>query len=181
MKPSIGRRTFMQGVAVGALSLPAMAAAGRVQAQDAAGSQGGYTYEIVKTEAEWHAQLGDEAFGIMRQRKTERMRSSPLWNEVRDGDYFCKACDLHVYEAKWKVVIDLGWVFFTQNVPDSVLMGIDETNPYGAAGEDGATIALIEAHCRRCGSHFGHLITVKDGEVLHCLNGASLNFVERVA
>ena len=33
----------------------------------------------------------------------------------------------------------------------------------------------VEVHCRRCGSHFGHIIAV-DGTILHCVNGAAFHF-----
>lgn len=173
----------MQGAAVGALTVPALAMATRVQAE--ASSDAEFVFEIVKTEDEWRAQLGEDVFAIMREGKTERPRSSPLWYEVRPGSYFCKACDLHVYESKWKVVVDVGWVFFTQSQPNAVLTGIDESSPYGAAlsalsANSDVPFSLIEAHCRRCGGHFGH-ITLVDQQVLHCLDGASLKFVEKTA
>ncbi|MDZ4093423.1 MAG: peptide-methionine (R)-S-oxide reductase [Paracoccaceae bacterium] len=176
------RRTFMQGAAIGALAVPALTVTARVQAQTAPAADTEFVFEVIKTEDEWRAQLGEEDFRIMRMGKTEKPRSSPLWYEVRAGDYHCKACDLHVYESKWKTIVDVGWVFFTQNVPNSVLMGIDESSPYGAilGANSDVPFALIEAHCRRCGGHFGH-ITLIDGQVLHCLDGASLNFVEKTA
>jgi peptide-methionine (R)-S-oxide reductase len=34
---------------------------------------------------------------------------------------------------------------------------------------------VIEAHCRRCGSHLGHVLHVEN-DILHCINGASLTF-----
>ena len=33
----------------------------------------------------------------------------------------------------------------------------------------------VEVHCRRCGSHFGHIISVA-GTILHCVNGAAFQF-----
>lgn len=170
----------MQGAAVGALAVPTLAMATQARAEASSGPE--YVFEITKTEDEWRAQLGEEDFRILREGKTERPRSSPLWYEVRPGDYFCKGCDLHVYESKWKVIVDVGWVFFTQSQPNAVLMGIDQSSPYGAALSMNSDVpfALIEAHCRRCGGHFGH-ITLVDQQVLHCLDGASLKFVEKAA
>jgi peptide-methionine (R)-S-oxide reductase len=34
---------------------------------------------------------------------------------------------------------------------------------------------MIEAHCRRCGSHLGHVLYVED-RLLHCINGTALEF-----
>jgi len=57
---------------------------------------------------------------------------------------------------------------------NAVLTGIDGPVPeYGntMSTED----AFFEVHCRRCGSHLGHLLTVERQQV-HCINGASLTF-----
>jgi len=42
----------------------------------------------------------------------------------------------------------------------------------------GGPANMIEVHCRRCGSHLGHILLVDD-EVLHCINGRSLTFAAR--
>lgn len=54
-----------------------------------------------------------------------------------------------------------------------MLMGIDGEPPSGMA-DDKAT-ATIEVHCRRCGSHMGHVLKV-EGQVVHCINGKALDF-----
>lgn len=60
-------------------------------------------------------------------------------------------------------------------------MGIDQTNPYSDSDEIVPDIlALIEVHCRRCGSHFGHLLVINN-TALHCTNGAAMNFVPDAA
>ena len=53
-------------------------------------------------------------------------------------------------------------------------MGVDW--PEGSEMRDEfASLAGIETHCRRCGSHMGHIVLVGSRQ-LHCINGASLNF-----
>lgn len=136
-----------------------------------------FDYEVTRTEAEWRARLGD-AFPILREGKTERQRSSPLWAEAREGDYLCKGCDLHQYRASLKVNLIKGWLFFTASEPNSQLMSQD--GPAEMADITSAFDISIEVHCRRCGSHMGHILLV-EGSVLHCINGASLNFVEAAA
>jgi len=69
-------------------------------------------------------------------------------------------------------------VFFFHAVPDAVLFGIDGKVPEYGAMAPGTAIA--EVHCRRCGSHLGHHLKVS-GEVVHCINGASVNFVPQSA
>jgi peptide-methionine (R)-S-oxide reductase len=134
-----------------------------------------FEYEVTRTDAEWRALLGDYDFSILREGKTEVPKSNPLWNETRDGQYNCKACDLPQYSSATKVVLDKGWAFFTASEPNTQLMSQDSQTDMT---EDlDAFDVLIETHCRRCGSHIGHILPVI-GKALHCVNGASLNFDE---
>lgn len=169
----LNRRAFL-GASAAALSLPGAAAMARQ-----GGAPDRFAYEITRTEAEWRARLTEKEYLILREGDTELPRSSYLWDETRAGRFCCKGCDLAVYDSRWRVPLDKGWVFFAHAVPDTVLMGID--GPQLAYGQDpDAPINMIEAHCRRCGSHLGHILLV-EGQVLHCINGASLTFVPEPA
>ena len=132
-----------------------------------------FQYSYTRTDAQWRAQLSDFEYSIMREGKTEPKKTSPLWNEKRPGSYRCKGCDLLAYSSDYKVVLKKGWVFFRQGEPDSILMGIDLVTSYGGKEKDET---VIEVHCRRCASHLGHMLYIK-GEIIHCINGTSLNFI----
>lgn len=165
-------------VLAGSALIPASMAIGpKARAAEPAPASDAFTYEVTRTDDEWKARLNDLEYFVMRQGGTEPQQSSLLAFERREGSYRCKGCDLTAFDSNWKVPhFDIGWVFFQQARPDTILTGID-TN-FGAMGEDGETVepsATIECHCRRCGSHMGHILNVR-GEVLHCLNGASLVF-----
>jgi peptide-methionine (R)-S-oxide reductase len=136
-----------------------------------------FDYEVTRTEEEWRALLGD-AYPILREGKTERQRSSPLWAEARQGRYDCKGCDLTQYSSFTKVNLLKGWLFFTASEPNAQLMSQD--GPAEMSDAPSAFDVTIEVHCRRCGSHMGHVLLV-EGNVLHCINGASLNFIEASA
>ena len=170
-----GRRGFM----VAASSVAAGAVAGCAMPGSSGGSSGGadseaITYEVRHTEAQWRARLTDVEYQILRTGRTEQPKSSPFWNSTAKGRYRCKGCDLTNYDARWKVVLDKGWVFFRHSEPSTVLTGIEGPVPeYGAP--DAEFGAFIEVHCRRCGSHLGHLLQMED-KLLHCINGASLKF-----
>lgn len=168
--PAISRRQMLAGssLATAAAILSERAAAGTAAASD------DFAYEIRRSEAEWRETLNDEEFQLLRRGGTEVPKSSTLWNEERPGNYYCKGCGLHLYESDYKIPLDKGWAFFIHSVPRSLLMDVHwppgvEPNP------DIALLSAIEVHCRRCGSHHGHLVFL-EGYVLHCINGKGLHF-----
>ena len=150
------RRTFLIGTsaALGAMSvsMPALAAG----------------FEVERTDDEWRAMLTKLEYKVMRREGTERAGSSPLDQVYDPGVYHCRGCDLAVYSSKHKYDSGTGWPSFWQSLPDAV-----RTKP------DRKLLRVrTEVHCRRCGSHFGHIFD--DGPQptgkRHCLNGFSLVF-----
>jgi len=132
-----------------------------------------FTYEIVRTDDEWKATLDPETYKILRQGDTEWPKSSELWDKYADGKFSCVGCGLTNYDSIWRVPLDKGWVFFAQSVPNALLMGVDGDPPQGMGDE--SLPANIEVHCRRCGSHMGHIVRVEN-KVVHCINGKALIF-----
>ncbi|MFT6155161.1 MAG: peptide-methionine (R)-S-oxide reductase [Neolewinella sp.] len=130
-----------------------------------------FRYEVQFTDSQWREKLSDHEYQILRKAETEEPKSSPLWKEAAAGDYRCKGCSLLVYASENKVVLDKGWVFFTHSETDSVLNGIDQSTEYDSK----VFKNLTEAHCRRCGSHLGHILYINK-TILNCINGASLVF-----
>jgi peptide-methionine (R)-S-oxide reductase len=125
-------------------------------------------FEVTRTDAEWKAMLSPLEYKVMRREGTERAGSSPLDKNYAPGTYFCRGCDLPVYSSEAKFDSGTGWPSFFQSLPGAV-----ETKP-----DRRLFTVRTEAHCRRCGSHFGHIFD--DGPPptgkRHCLNGASLVF-----
>ncbi|MEM6636514.1 MAG: peptide-methionine (R)-S-oxide reductase [Pseudomonadota bacterium] len=166
--PLATRRKIIAGLAL-LPAAPALAySPGRV-----AGS-GNFKYEVNRTDAEWRAMLNEEEYRVMRDGGTEVPKSSPYWNSNEAGIYTCKGCGLELYDSFWKVDLDKGWVFFIHSEENAVLTGIDGTVP-DDSGILGKFATFVEVHCRRCGSHLGHILNVDSFQV-HCINGASLNF-----
>ncbi len=128
-------------------------------------------FEITRTEAEWRAMLTDLEYAVMREEETERAGSSPLDKVYDPGTYHCKGCDLPLYSSETKYDSETGWPSFWDNLTDAV-----------RTKEDRRFIFQVrtEVHCRRCGSHLGHIFD--DGPAptgkRHCLNGVSLVFKE---
>lgn len=168
------RRAFLRA----GIALPATLAVARAaQARDT----DTYTYQITRTEEEWRARLSDEEYQVLRKGGTEVPHTS--LNAFREdaGSYACKGCDLEVFTSTWKVVhADIGWAFFTQAQPMSILTSIDSAADDMVDAMGAPPEATIECHCRRCGSHLGHILTVK-GQTLHCINGSALTFYPQKA
>jgi len=138
----------------------------------AAGSRAAFaqeTFEVTRSKAEWKATLSSLEYKVMRDEGTERSGSSPLDKNWADGTYLCRGCDLPAYSSKAKFDSGTGWPSFWESLPDAVRTKAD----WGILGK------RTEVHCRRCGSHFGHIFN--DGPQptgkRHCLNGVSLKFV----
>jgi peptide-methionine (R)-S-oxide reductase len=126
-------------------------------------------YEVVKTEAEWRAQLTDREFTVLRMNGTERPFTSPLDKEYGAGSYHCKGCDLKVYTSDTKFDSKTGWPSFFASEPSAV-----------REQEEGFRylFSRTELSCRRCGGHLGHVFD--DGPQptgrRHCINGIALSF-----
>ena len=168
------RRVFLQSGAALALTAGAVGRAAPAAANDRGAE---FAFEVTRSEEDWRARLTSEEYAILRKGSTELPHTSPLVREERAGIYCCKGCDLTVYESTWKVPLDVGWVFFSHAQPRSVLTAIDGDPQAGMgnAAEDEGPGAMIEVHCRRCASHLGHIV-IAEGQLLHCINGASLRF-----
>lgn len=125
-------------------------------------------FEITRTDAEWRAMLSDAQYAVMRQEDTERAFSSPLHDQKTKGTYLCRGCDLEIYASAHKFDSGTGWPSFWQSLPDAI-----------GTKEDRSLFATrTECHCRRCGSHLGHIFDdgPKPTGMRHCLNGVSLKF-----
>ncbi|MEL7213481.1 MAG: peptide-methionine (R)-S-oxide reductase MsrB [Pseudomonadota bacterium] len=126
------------------------------------------TFEVTRTDAEWRAMLTNAQYRVMRKEGTERAFSSPLDKEYRDGEYHCRGCDLHIYSSKTKYDSGTGWPSFYASEPGAI----------GTKTDFKLVYPRTECHCRRCGSHLGHIFN--DGPQptgkRHCLNGVSLVF-----
>lgn len=175
-KTTTNRRGFLGTAAAGAIAAPLA-----VRAHTPAPGSEDMIFEVTRTEAEWQGMLTEEQYFIMRQQGTEARFSSPLWEEDGAGHYHCRGCDLTIYDSNQKTVRFIGWVFYYHARPNSVLLAIDEWPAMMSEAEEmGEPRQVTEVHCRRCGSHLGHLIQVQ-GDMLHCINGAALSFTPDAA
>lgn len=126
------------------------------------------SFEITRTDAEWKALLTPAQYKVMRREGTERPFSSPLDKNYAAGIYECRGCALPLYSSAHKFDSGTGWPSFYQSLPGAV----------GTKADRKLLVRRTEVHCRRCGSHLGHIFD--DGPAptgkRHCLNGVSLVF-----
>lgn len=153
----LSRRELMGGIAATALATAVLP--GRL---NAAG------FEVTRTKDEWRALLSPAEYKVMRREGTEPAGSSPLDKNYASGRYHCRGCDLAVYSSEHKFDSGTGWPSFWQSLQNAV----------GTKPDRLLLRVRTEVHCRRCGSHFGHVFD--DGPQptgkRHCLNGVSLVF-----
>lgn len=167
------KRYFIQtGAAlVGAVALsrylPSLAEDETSQNKTQTSSDGGF--EVTKTPAEWREVLTPEAFGVLREDKTERPFSSPLDKLQAIGTYTCAGCRQPLFSSETKFDSGTGWPSFYAPIDSAIATSVDTT----------LMMTRTEVHCSRCGGHLGHVFN--DGPEptgkRYCMNGVAMNFV----
>ena len=127
------------------------------------------TPRIIKSDAEWRAQLTPEQYHITREHGTERAGTGPHVNEKAAGTYTCVCCGEPLFASETKFDSGTGWPSYYKSISDEAIAEHDER---------GWFMRRTEVRCAACDAHLGHVFP--DGPqptgLRYCINGHALEF-----
>lgn len=130
------------------------------------------TEKVVKTDAEWRAQLSPEEYKILRDKGTEFPFRGKYNKETKVGIYTCAGCGTPLFHSDTKYDSGSGWPSFWAPLQEEHI-ALKEDNSY--------FMKRTEVVCARCDGHLGHVFDdgPKPTGLRYCLNSPALKLVEK--
>ncbi|MBQ4834548.1 peptide-methionine (R)-S-oxide reductase MsrB [Pseudoalteromonas sp. MMG010] len=127
-------------------------------------------HKVIKTDAQWQAQLTPEQYYVTRNKGTEYPNSNSSCDILEPGEYSCVCCDNLLFDGNEKFASGSGWPSFTQPAAISAIAYILD-NSHG--------MERVEVICNVCDAHLGHIFP--DGpppsRLRYCVNALAMKKV----